>query len=195
MNQKLNQIVITVLDYETTGSVLGYPNEPWQIGLVSLKEGRVDSASLFESFLRVDLDRPFNSHAPGRHALIRKELSESPRPAEIWQQIKSRLTNRSLCAHNVATEKKFVQRMAPMHPFGPWIDTLRLARKAWPDLSSYALEDVILSLDLKSQVEVLLPNRGFHDALYDAVASAVFLEHLLKQPHWQNLTCDAICSL
>ena len=186
--------MITVLDYETTGSVLGYPNEPWQIGLVSLIKGRVDPTSLFDSFLKVDLNRPFNPHTPGRYARIREELSRSPRPVEIWQQVKPRLTNQILCAHNVATEKKFVQRMAPLHRFGPWIDTLRLARKAWPELSSYALKDILSSLDLTIKVKKILPNRSFHDALYDAVASAVLLEHLLKQPHWENLTCDMICS-
>lgn len=195
MAQTIKKINITVLDYETTGSVSGYPNEPWQIGLVTLKEGQVDASSMFESLLKVDSSRPFNSHAPGRHALIRNELSHAPAPSEIWKKIKERVLDKPLCAHNVGTEKKFLQRMAPLHSFGPWIDTLRLARKAWPTLSSYALDDLTRSLNLKSKIDSIIQDREAHDALYDSVASAVLLEHLLEQPGWNQLTLDSIVAL
>ena len=114
---------ITVLDYETTGSVRGFPTEPWQIGMVTLREGKVDAGSMFESWLKVDSSRPFNPHAPGRHAQLREELAEAPTPQEVWPAIKSRLTEFPLCAHNVGTEKKFTRAMAPMHQFCLWIDT------------------------------------------------------------------------
>ena len=77
---------ITVLDYETTGTLRGFANEPWQIGIVTLKKGKVDAESLFESFLRVDINRPFNPHAPGRHALLRDEIAKAPTPYELWKQ-------------------------------------------------------------------------------------------------------------
>ena len=37
-------VEITVLDYESTGSLADYPNEPWQIGMVSLKAGKDDAS-------------------------------------------------------------------------------------------------------------------------------------------------------
>lgn len=186
---------ITVLDYESTGSLSGYTNEPWQIGMVSLKGGKVDTASMFESLLRVDANRPFNPHAPGRHALLRDEIAEAPTPQELWSQIRSRLTDHPLCAHNVATEKKFTRAMAPMHSFGPWIDTLRIARKVWPGCPSYTLEDLIVLFDLKSRVDALCSGKSAHDALYDAVASAMLLEHLLEQPGWGGVTVGELLSV
>jgi DNA polymerase-3 subunit epsilon len=186
---------ITVLDYESTGSLSDYPNEPWQIGMVSLKDGKVDSDSMFESLLRVDANRPFNPYAPGRHALLRTEISEAPTPQELWLKIKPRLTEHPLCAHNVATEKKFTRAMAPMHQFGPWIDTLRIARKVWPGCASYALEDLIVLFDLKSRVDMLCSGKEAHDALYDAVASAMLLEHLLEQPGWGGATVGELAGL
>ncbi|HSR87744.1 MAG TPA: hypothetical protein VLL07_02225, partial [Pontiella sp.] len=96
---------ITVLDYETTGTLRGFRNEPWQIGMVTFKNGKIDAGSLFESFLRVDINRPFNPHAPGRHALLRDEIAEAPPPHELWPDIMPRITNHPLCAHNTATEK------------------------------------------------------------------------------------------
>ena len=186
---------ITVLDFETTGSVRGFPNEPWQIGMVTLSGGKVDRESMFESLLQVESNRPFNPHAPGRHAVLRDEISDAPIPQEVWPRIKSHLTEFPLCAHNVATEKKFTRAMAPMHRFGIWIDTLRIARKAWPGCASYALEDLAVTLDLKPKVEDLCPGRTAHDALYDAVTSAVLLEHLLQQPGWGDITVGELASM
>lgn len=188
-------VEITVLDYESTGTLSGYATEPWQIGMVSLKAGKVDVASMFESLLRVDVNRPFNSHVPGRHAVLRREIAEAPTPQKLWPQIQQRLVERPLCAHNVATEKKFIRAMAPMHSFGPWIDTLRIARKVWPGRTSYALGDLIVTLGLKQRVDELCLGKKAHDALYDAVASAMLLEHLLEQPGWDGITIGELISI
>jgi DNA polymerase-3 subunit epsilon len=186
---------ITVLDFETTGSVRGFENEPWQLGMVTLKQGRVDAGSMFESLLRVDANRPFNPHAPGRHALLRDPIAAAPGPHELWPSIMPRLTNLPVCAHNAATEKKVLRTMAPMHRFGPWIDTLLIARKAWLGCPSYALEDLIVMLDIKPRIDALCPDRDAHDALYDAVASAMVLEHLLEQPEWSHLSVGDLASI
>lgn len=186
---------ITVLDFETTGTLRGFENEPWQIGMATLRNGKIDVSTLFVSLLKVDINRPFNPHAPGRHALMRDKLAEALTPAEVWPRIMPRLTNHPLCAHNVATEKKFTRAMAPMHRFGPWIDTLRIARKAWPGCPSYALEDLIVMLDVKPRVDGLSPGLQAHDALYDAVASAALLEHLFQQPGWRNISLSELSAL
>jgi len=188
LNAAILDAEITVLDYESTGSVRGFANEPWQIGMVSLKGGKVDAASMFESLLRVEANRPFNPHAPGRHGQLRNEIAAAPAPEGVWRQIRPRLTELPLCAHNVATEKKFTRAMAPMHQFGPWIDTLRIARKVWLGCPSYSLDDLIVMLGLKGRVEAFCPGKDAHDALYDAVASALLLEHLLEQPGWDGVS-------
>jgi DNA polymerase III epsilon subunit-like protein len=186
---------ITVLDYETTGSVRGFPTEPWQVGMVALEKGRVAPNTMFESLLKVDANRPFNPHAPGRHALLRDEIAEAPAPQDLWPSIRSRLTDYPLCAHNVGTEKKFTRLMAPMHQFGIWIDTLRIARKVWPGCASYALDDLTVLLDLKPKVDELCKEKEAHDALYDAVASALLLEHLLEQPGWESITVGELAGM
>lgn len=186
---------VVVLDYESTGSLPGYTNEPWQIGMVTLRSGRVEPKSLKESLLRVDANRPFNPYAPGRHGTLRKKIAKAPTPQELWPEIRSRLTHHPLCAHNVATEKKIIRAMAPMHSFGPWIDTLRIARKVWSGCPSYALGDLVEVLKLKPRIEFLCPGRDVHDALYDAVASAVLLEHLLEQTGWGNATIGELAAM
>lgn len=181
------ETTLTVLDFETTGSVPGFDTEPWQIGAVALKNGRIAPDSAFESLIRVDANRPFNAYAPGDHHKRRDEIAAAPEVSRVWKTMESRVTGRPLVAHNVAVEKKFLRQMAPMHRFGPWVDTLKLARQAWPGAPSHKLEDLIAGLNLMPRVGELCPRGRPHDALYDAVACAVLLEHLLVLPGWGNL--------
>ena len=183
--------VISAIDFETTGTVEGYADQAWQIGLVRFEGGRVVEDTPYTSLLRVG-DRPFNPYAPGRHAQVRSELAASPTLQELWPTLRPWVTDRPLCAHNVPTERKFLQRTFPLHPLGPWIDTLKLTRVAYPQLPSHKLEDIIDVLGLKPTVDRLAPGREPHDALYDAFASAAVLEHLLARPEWDAITLDAL---
>lgn len=185
---------LTVLDFETTGAVAGYPVEPWQVGAVRMRGGRVCAVETFESLLRVG-ERPFNPRAPGRHAQLRAELAVAPAPAELWPELAGWVAGVPLVAHNVGTERGVLARMAPLHRFGPWIDTLALTRHAFPGLASKALDDVTEALGLTARVAALCPGRGAHDALYDAVACGVLLEHLLALPGWERVTVEALAGI
>ena len=191
MSKKANELSITVLDYESTGTVSGLPAEPWQIGCVYLENGRMNSATLYESLLRVG-PRPFSPYAPGRHHQLRREIAAAPTPQENWTVLQRHLLNRPLCAHNVGTEKKFTRQTAPLHRFGPWIDTLRLSRAVWPNACSYDLENLCNTLNLKPRAETLLPGRDYHDALFDACCGALLLEYILALPAWGQLTLDEL---
>lgn len=181
----------TVIDFETTGSVPGYPNEPWQIGMVSVRAGRVCADTSYSSLLRIG-DRPFNPYAPGRYAMLRDKLVVAPIFSELWPEMTSWLLGPGLVAHNVATERTVLANVAPLHRFGPWVDTCKLARHAYPDLTDHKLETIVSALDLSEYVRDLVPGREAHDALYDAFASAVLLEHLLAMPAWASVSVDAL---
>jgi DNA polymerase III epsilon subunit-like protein len=185
-------VPITVLDFETTGAVRGWPVEPWQLGAVRVRCGRVVAAERRETWLRVAADRPFNPHAPGRHARLRRELAQAPDLASLWPELEPWLTGGALAAHHVGTERSILERVAPLHRLGPWIDTLALTRHAYPRLASAALEDVIAALRLRTRLDELLPGRAPHDALYDAFACALLLEHFLSLPGWENVTVQAL---
>ena len=191
-SQCAREVVITVLDFETTGAVRGWPVEPWQAGMVRIRNGRVAAAECREHLLRVAADRPFNPRAPGRHARLRQELALAPDLPALWPELESWVAGVALAAHNVGTERGGLTRAAPLHRFGPWIDTLRLTRKAYPQLASSALEDVVAALNLRPRLDALIPGRAPHDALYDAVACALLLEHFLALPGWENVTVRAL---
>lgn len=183
----LNAVAI---DFETTGLVPGYRNEPWQIGLAPICGGEI-GVGLFDSLLNVQ-DRPFNKFAPGRHAQLRGKIAVAPTLDVLWPRLSPLLLGTFLVAHNLGTERTMLSALAPLHVFGPWIDTLSLSRAAWPGLASYALDDLCALFRLDAAVSARCPGRAPHDALYDAVACALLLLHLLKQPGWETLSAEEL---
>ena len=182
------------IDFETTGTVGRLPDEPWQIGMIRVRSGVIMHDESFDRYLHVG-ERPFNPHAPGRHAKIRSTLATAPRLVDIWSEVRPWWTGSPLVAHNVGTERKFVQRTAPLHRVGPWIDTLKLVRIAFPNLHSHALSDVLADLELLPQVQLLCPGRSAHDSLFDATGCAVLFLFLLRMDSWSAVTLESLVAL
>lgn len=186
----IRETILTVLDFETTGSVPGFKTEPWQVGAVVLQNGRVNPGQSFDRLIRVDANRPFNAYAPGKHHKLRDEIAAAPDVSDVWKALEGMVSGRPLVAHNIAVEKKFLRQMAPMHALGPWVDTLKLVRAAWPKAASHKLEDLVSGLKLEERIRECCPVGEAHDAFYDAVACAVLLEYILTLPGWENLTVE-----
>jgi DNA polymerase III epsilon subunit-like protein len=182
---------ITVVDFECTGTVEGHADQPWELGLVLFERGHPVPGKTFRTLLHVD-QRPFSPYAPGRHEQVRAAIAAAPDLPGLWSSLKPWLIDRPLCAHNVGTERKFIRKAFAMHRIGPWIDTLRLVRFAYPHLPSHKLEDVLVTMGLKQRADGLLPGLGPHDALYDAMACALVLEALLELPEWKDISLEAL---
>ncbi len=193
-------MLLTALDFETTGKCPGYPDEPWQIGIaeVSIECGDASTVSVSNvtgSLLRVSPGRPFNKFAPGRHAQLRDKISSASCFQENWVLWRTKLLNRPIIAHNASTERKMLRQLAPLHAFGPWIDTLSLSRIVWRGLPSYTLENLISVLGLAPLVSDLCPGLAPHDASYDAAACAVLFAHIIRQPGWNKLGIERLSKL
>ena len=169
----------TVIDFETTGAVAGYPNEPWQLGMVEVVGGEVRPETKWETLFHVG-ERPFSPHAVGRYAQMRHLLAAAAPLSELWPGISARLTGTALVAHNASTERSVLTAAAPLACFGPWVDTLKLARRLFPGLPSYALGDLVAAFGLGAQVDAICPGRTWHDALYDACACAVLAARFMS---------------
>ena len=115
---------------------------------------------------------------------------DAPGFMTLWPKIKATLGGNIAVAHGHGTEKRYL-RAFPAHGFGPWVDTLQIARAAWPDLPSHALGEICTHFNLTDQVTKLTPNnKTWHDALYDATASLVLLEYLIQQFNLTNSPID-----
>ena len=190
---KFSKSKLCVIDFETTGTVDGYPNEPWQVGVVQINEGIIDSSSLWEHYIYIDPNRPFNPYAPGRYVQIKEVLVNSSNKYEVFNKLKNKLSPDAFVAHNCSTEKKMLKSMAPFQFFGPWIDTLKISKEAWPNLGGYSLKELVVHLNLQNRINYFIKDKTFHDALYDAVATATIIEKIIKDG-WGELTLSEVTS-
>ncbi len=136
------------IDFETTGYENGEKNEPWQLGLALVRDGTVVET---------------------REWFFGTPLTPDAQPIfDQWDDFAPHLIGRRLVAHNIATERTILTRLAPLTKWGPWVDTLKLARARYPKLPSYALGDLCAMFGCVPDIS----GRTWHDALFDAVACA-----------------------
>ena len=192
---RASQTDLVALDFETTGTADGFLNTPWQIGLVWMSQGKVVLERSFQSLLRVPAEQPFNPYAPGRWAQLRHELAEAPTITELWPQLQPLLLGQPPVAHHAPTERTLLRQLFPFQEFGPWVDTLAIARLAFPKLPDYKLENLIPALGLEPRLQQRCPGLAPHDAYYDAVACATLLEAVLAAPGWNQARVDELAAL
>jgi len=188
-----DSIHCVALDFETTGFTRGEDAEPWQLGMIRVSAGRPDTESHYETLLKLP---PLPRTRSGTAGEIAPSYSTgSSQLTSQWPELKTWWTGTPLAAHNIATEKNMLERIAPLQSFGPWIDTLVLSKCAYPNLKSHALGDVCEKLKLLDRIETMCPGRSVHDALYDATACAVLLEHLVHLPAWSSCSLDHLVNM
>lgn len=143
------------IDFETTGYEGGNANEPWQLGLATVRDGVIVETREF--FFDVE-GAPARAHEQDALGTLQSSF-------ETWFPL---LAGRRLVAHNIACERTILTRTAPLTKWGPWVDTLKLAKARYPRLPSYALGDLCVMFGCVPQMD----GRTWHDGLYDAVACA-----------------------
>ncbi len=166
----------TAIDFESAGAARGSTDVPVQVGLASWSE-RERHGETFVSYLASPV--PITWSARKVHGIRDEDLLGSPTLLVLWPELKARLAGAAVVAHGKGTEKRFL-RAFPGHGFGPWVDTLLLARAAWPELPQHSLSALCDARGLSDSVQSMLPGRRWHDALYDAVASLVLLEDVVR---------------
>lgn len=173
---KISEAIFTAIDFESAGTAKGRTDAPVQIGLGSWTpdEGICEP---FVSFLKCEQEITWAARKV--HGITTADLREAPTLLSLWPVLKKHLGRGPIVAHGHGTEKRFL-RTFPGHPFGPWIDTLQLARAAWPEQPSHSLGDLCTVLGL-TEFSEHAPDRCWHDALYDALASLALLKHLVAE--------------
>lgn len=141
------------------------------------------SYHIWESYIYTD--KPITWAAQKVHGITKEDLADAPKLMLLWPEIKKRLTDCAVVAHGHGTEKRFLQAF-PGHGFGPWVDTLLLSRAVYPSLKNHSLSYVCESLDLKPEIDKIVPAKTWHDALYDAVASLLLLKKIITDFKLEN---------
>jgi len=85
--------------------------------------------------------------------------------------------------------------------WGPWIDTGALYAQLYPRLVSLQLADLIAACGLQAELDALAaahcppPRRRYHAALYDALAGALLLASLAREPWLAELSTAQMLAL
>ena len=106
-----------------------------------------------------------------------------------------------LCAHNALVEDRFLKQTWPyvrqvpdfsahskraVATWGPWLDTLQIYRRLYPDLENYKLQALVRTFALEDaldqQAKQYCPKARmqYHSALFDALATALLLQRLFS---------------
>lgn len=145
-----------------------------------------------------------------QHGIDRQLLTDAKPFSEDWDYFAGLRASGPLCAHNAGYEAALLTDVwscprrspdfarldsgAEIADWGPWLDTLQIYRRLYPDLERHNLGDLIETFSLRGNLEshalACCPKnrRRYHSALYDALASACLLLHLFQEPALKGVT-------
>ncbi len=85
--------------------------------------------------------------------------------------------------------------------WGPWIDSARIYAQLYPQFDSGKLEALVAACGLQAELDALAAvhcptgRRRYHAALYDALAGALLLASLAREPRLATLTTMQLLAL
>jgi DNA polymerase-3 subunit epsilon len=182
-----------------------------EYGVVTLLGGKVTAAAtrLCAPTGRI---RPEDSeiHRLREETLVRLE----PFSAD-WELFARYRENGPLAAHHAGAENSLIRATWP-YPrnspdfarpgsraidWGPWIDTARLYAQLYAKLDSTRLESLVAASGLQGELDTMaarhcpVGRRFYHAALYDALAGALLLVSLARQPQLASLSVTQLLAL
>src|SRR5688572_30527682 len=149
------------------------------------------------------------------HGLSSEMLASQPRYADEWEFFAGLRERGPLAAHYAGVENALMKSVWPyprsspdfarpgerVVDWGPWIDTARLYAQFYPMLDSGALEWLVRACELQPELgaaaERFCPGDRcrYHCALYDALAGALLLARLARDPQIAELTTMQLLAL
>ena len=142
------------------------------------------------------------------HGLNREMLAAQKTFAEEWEFFADLRERGPLAAHYAGVENALLKSLWPyprsspdfardgerVIDWGPWIDTARLYAQFYPSLNSGGLESLVRACGLQAELDLAAarycPSERcrYHSALYDALAGALLLARLAREPQVAGLS-------
>lgn len=140
---------------------------------------------------------------------LQEAMLAGERPfADEWEYFAGLRERGPLAAHYAGVENGLLKSVWPyprnspdfarpgesVIEWGPWVDSARLYAQFYPQFDSGRLETLVAASGLQSELDGLAKNycpsgrHRYHAALYDALAGAVLLASLARDPRLAELT-------
>jgi DNA polymerase III epsilon subunit-like protein len=147
---------------------------------------------------------------------LREETLEAEKPfSSEWELFAGLRERGPLAAHYAGVENALLKSVWPyprsspdfarpgerVIDWGPWVDTARIYAQLYPGLESGGLESLILAGGLQQELDAQAARHcpsarcRYHAALYDALAGALLLRALARDPQISQLTTMQLLAL
>ena len=172
LRKSLNQATFSVVDLETTGSVIGV-DEIIEIGLIQVRGGKI--IDRFESL--VWTDRAIPPWVARLTGISNQDLEGAPTFSDLAETLVGLLESNVFVAHDIRFDLPFLRwefaRRGIGRPAVTGLCTLQLSRQFWPDLVSRSLPDLAAHFGIDHD--------NPHRAADDAAATAGVLLEVFKE--------------
>lgn len=162
---------LVILDFETTGLQPERGDRITEVGLVRIEGGRV--VDRFESLVNCEARVP--PHITAFTGITQRMVDEAPPVSDVMRVVADFIGEASVVAHNATFDQRFFIRECRLARIGmlvqPFICTLRLARRVYPELRSHSLGELVRVLGLTWQ-------GAAHRAAADADVTAALMLRL-----------------
>lgn len=149
------------------------------------------------------------------HGLHEEALAGERPFADDWEFFAQLRERGPLAAHFAGVENGLLKSVWPyprpspdfarsggrVVDWGPWVDTARLYGQFYPALESGRLESLVAAAGLQAELDAAAARhcpdgrRQYHCALYDALAGALLLARLARDPQLATLTLLQLLAL
>ena len=114
------------------------------------------------------------------HGITNRDLRHCPRIEACADELRAILADHAIAGHAVSVELDALQRALPgWNPVRAY-DTLRMSRRAYPDLQRHRLSAMGEHLGLDAMAERLTSGGRAHSAFYDALLCGLVMRHVLE---------------
>jgi DNA polymerase-3 subunit epsilon len=187
------------------------PSGILEFGVVEVLGGKIGST-------HTRLCRPLGRIRPedtAVHGLQADSLEAQAPFADDWEYFAGLRERGPLAAHYAGVENALLKSVWPyprnspdfarpgesLIEWGPWIDSARLYAQLYPQFDSGRLEALVTACGLQAELDALAAvrcppeRRRYHAALYDALAGALLLASLAREPKIAALTTMQLLAL
>jgi DNA polymerase III subunit epsilon len=139
---------LVILDFETTGLSPEQGDRITEVGLVRIEDGRI--ADRYQSLANCDVHVPrFITSYTG---ITQQMVDEAPPVEQVMREVAAFIGETTVVAHSASFDQRFFlrecRRLRMSMVIEPFLCSMRLARRVYPDFHSHALGALAHSLRL-----------------------------------------------
>lgn len=176
----VSEITFVILDTETTGLNPAFGDRMVELGLLKTRNRQL--IDRYETL--INPGRPISPGASAINGITDEMVRYSPYFTQIADQFLSFIKNTVLVIHNARFDLGFLAAQLRLakhpNPQNPVLDTIQLAKKAFPGLPSYSLGNLATALDIVPE--------HLHRAMDDVELTYQVFNKILSELDNQNIT-------